>query len=136
MSSEVETSRDKTLKVVPRDSSTSLGMTVGLCLVLVVTTWFVFGQATRFPFVDFDDPHYIYENPEHFTILSKIGDVDYSHHRWTLDTPEDLEFVRTVYQRLGNDDRFYWRDALALLEHEPALVELNRHVTMRPLQDG
>ena len=79
---------------------------------------------------------YIYENPQQFTILSKTGDVDYSHHRWTLDTPEDLEFVRTVYQRLGNDDRFYWRDALTLLEHEPALVELNRHVTMRPLQDG
>jgi spore coat polysaccharide biosynthesis protein SpsF len=79
---------------------------------------------------------YIYENPEQFTILSKIGDVDYSHHRWTLDTPEDLEFVRTVYQRLGNDDRFYWRDALTLLENEPALVELNCHVTMKPLQDG
>jgi spore coat polysaccharide biosynthesis protein SpsF len=79
---------------------------------------------------------YIYENPDKFTILSKIGDIDYSHHRWTLDTPDDLDFIRVVYQRMGNNDRFYWRDALTLLEHEPALVELNRHVTMKPLQDG
>src|SRR5439155_22987618 len=42
-------------------------------LVLVVTTWFVFGQATRFPFVDFDDPHYIYENPEITRGLSAHG---------------------------------------------------------------
>jgi len=79
---------------------------------------------------------YIYENPDQFKILSKVGDVDYSCHRWTLDTPEDLDFIRNVYQRLGNDDRFHWRDALTLLEHEPALVALNRHVIMKPLQDG
>ena len=73
MSSEVETSRDKTLKVAPRDSSTSLGMTVGLCLFLVAITWFVFGQTIWFPFVDFDDPHYIYENPEITRGLSAHG---------------------------------------------------------------
>ncbi len=50
--------------ILHRDSSTSLGTTVVISLLLVAITWFVFGQTIRFPFVDFDDPHYIYENPE------------------------------------------------------------------------
>jgi len=79
---------------------------------------------------------YVYENPDQFKILSITGDTDYSNHRWTLDTPEDLEFIRAVYERMGNNDAFYWRDVLAMLEREPELVELNRQVAMKPLQDG
>ena len=37
---------------------------------------------------------YIYEHPAEFKLLSVTGDADYSGHRWTVDTPEDLEFVR------------------------------------------
>ena len=33
------------------------------CMFLAATTWLVFGQTVRFPFVDFDDPLYVYENP-------------------------------------------------------------------------
>ena len=92
-------------------------------------------REARRPYQRIHVTPYIYENPDQFTILSKIGDIDYSGHRWTL-TPEDLDFIRAVYERMGNDDRFYWRDALSLLEKEPALVELNRHVSMKPLQEG
>ena len=62
--------------------------------------------------------------------------ADYSHYRWTLDTPEDLGFMRAVYARFDNDDRFHWRDVIALLECEPALVSLNSHVTAKALQEG
>ncbi len=44
-----------------------------VCVVLVALTWFVFGQTIWFPFVDFDDPHYIYENPEITRGLSAHG---------------------------------------------------------------
>jgi spore coat polysaccharide biosynthesis protein SpsF (cytidylyltransferase family) len=53
-----------------------------------------------------------------------------------LDTPEDLAFLRAVYARTGNDDRVYWRDVLHLLKQEPDLVELNRHIKMKALQEG
>jgi protein O-mannosyl-transferase len=33
------------------------------CMFLAATTWLVFGQTVRFPFVDFDDPDYVYLNP-------------------------------------------------------------------------
>jgi protein O-mannosyl-transferase len=33
------------------------------CVFLAATTWLVFGQTVRFPFVNFDDPDYVYLNP-------------------------------------------------------------------------
>jgi spore coat polysaccharide biosynthesis protein SpsF (cytidylyltransferase family) len=47
-----------------------------------------------------------------------LGDV-----RWTVDHPEDLEFVRAIVERLGR--RCGYRDVLALLDREPALREIN-----------
>ena len=44
-----------------------------VCVLLAAIIWFVFGQTIRFPFVDFDDPHYIYENPEITRGLSVHG---------------------------------------------------------------
>ena len=79
---------------------------------------------------------YIYENPEKFDIVSVSGEADYSRHRWTLDTPEDLKFIRAVYERFGNDPNVYWRDVLALLECEPQLLELNCRVRQKALQEG
>jgi tetratricopeptide (TPR) repeat protein len=37
---------------------------VAVCAGLAALVWFVFGQAIRFPFINFDDPEYIYEVPE------------------------------------------------------------------------
>lgn len=79
---------------------------------------------------------YIYEHPSHFKIVSATEDTDYSCHRWTLDTPEDLAFVRTIYAHLSNDDSFGWRDVVALLDREPALMELNRNVMQKALHEG
>lgn len=78
---------------------------------------------------------YIYENPSRFRILSVRADSDYSSHRWTLDTPEDLAFVRAVYERMGNDDNFHWRDVLALLDRDAALLDLNRNVMQKALHE-
>jgi len=78
---------------------------------------------------------YIYEHPELFKIVSVKGEQDYSQHRWTVDTAEDLEFVRAIYTRIGNRPDFSWCDVLNLLEREPELVELNRHVMQKAMHD-
>lgn len=75
---------------------------------------------------------YIYENADKFTLCSVKGETDYSVHRWTVDEPEDLVFLRAVYERLQNDSAS-WRDVLALLEREPELTKLNRHVSQKAL---
>jgi protein O-mannosyl-transferase len=36
----------------------------GICAGLVALIWFVFGQTVRFPFINYDDPEYVYEVPE------------------------------------------------------------------------
>jgi len=76
---------------------------------------------------------YIYEHPEIFKIVSVKGEQDYSQHRWTVDTAEDLELVRAVYARMGSRHDFSWRDVLTLVEREPQLIELNRHVMQKAL---
>jgi spore coat polysaccharide biosynthesis protein SpsF len=47
-------------------------------------------------------------------------------HRWTLDYPEDLAFLRAVYERLpaGGASRS-WRAALAVVDREPQLTLIN-----------
>lgn len=73
---------------------------------------------------------YLYEHPDRFRILPVTADKDYSGHRWTVDTHEDLQFVRAVFSRLV-DTSFSFRDVLKLLESEPALIEINRHVLQK-----
>jgi spore coat polysaccharide biosynthesis protein SpsF len=79
---------------------------------------------------------YIYEHADEFRLLSVTGDADYSGHRWTVDTPEDLELIRAIYTRFENQARFSWREVLAVLEREPALMDLNRSIMQKALREG
>ncbi len=76
---------------------------------------------------------YFYQHPELFRIASTASPVDYSRYRWTLDTNEDLELIRKIYSRFDNQDDFGWQQAIALLENEPELAELNAHVLQKTL---
>jgi spore coat polysaccharide biosynthesis protein SpsF len=78
---------------------------------------------------------YLYEHPEMFRLASSRGDVDYSHYRWTLDTPEDLNLLRAIYSRFDNRDDFRWHDVIALMEREPELAELNSQVLQKSLRE-
>lgn len=75
---------------------------------------------------------YLYQGKRGFRIESVTAEADFSHHRWTVDTAEDVELVRAIYARLGNEP-FGWRAVLALLEREPALARINAHVPQKTL---
>lgn len=77
---------------------------------------------------------YIYQHPAEFKLLSVTEDADYSGHRWTVDAPEDLEFVRAICARFKDYPSFLWRDVLDLLDREPEVMELNRSVPQKRLQ--
>ena len=77
---------------------------------------------------------YIIEHPEEFRLLSVTGDQDHGGQRWTVDTPEDLAFVREVYRRLHGKDIFAWHEVLNLLESEPSLLDLNRSVVQKAIR--
>jgi len=68
---------------------------------------------------------YIYRHPEKFRLHAVRNDINYSHMRWTVDTPQDLTLIRRIYEYFGNDS-FSWCEVLALLEHHPEWLELNK----------
>jgi spore coat polysaccharide biosynthesis protein SpsF len=79
---------------------------------------------------------YIYQNPGLFKLFSVKADADYSNHRWTVDTPEDLMFIRTIYQCLDNGAASSWRDVLRVLSKEPQLMQLNRNIYQKTMEEG
>jgi spore coat polysaccharide biosynthesis protein SpsF len=73
---------------------------------------------------------YIQRNLDSFSIHDVVNETDYSHMRWTLDTPEDLTFLCHIYDHFGHD-LFSWREVLGLLEQNPGWLEINRHVPQK-----
>jgi spore coat polysaccharide biosynthesis protein SpsF len=78
---------------------------------------------------------YIYDHPAEFKIVSVTAPEDYSRYRWTVDTAEDLEFVRAIYTRL-KDENFRSPDVFELLEREPLLLDINREVAQKAVHQG
>jgi len=86
-----------------------------------------------------EDPHstwrehvtvYLYRHPELFRLITVSHDVDLRDTRWTVDTTEDLAFVRHIYEHFG-DRHFSWRDVLELLQRHPDWQQINRHIRQR-----
>ena len=78
---------------------------------------------------------YLYEHPQIFKLASLSGAADYSRYRWTLDTLEDLELLRTIYSRFHGRDDFSWKEVLRLMEREPELAELNSQVLQKSVRE-
>lgn len=62
----------------------------------------------------------------HFSHHNVAQAEDHSKHRWVVDEPEDLEFVRAVVGALGDRDDFETHELLQLLRDRPELMEINR----------
>ncbi|RPH61158.1 MAG: hypothetical protein EHM81_04815, partial [Chloroflexi bacterium] len=81
-----------------------------------------------------DTPHLTRgTSPRGFRIAQLHHRPDYGSLRWTVDTPEDLEFIRQVFARLGDKSNFTWYDVLEIVQKEPQLAQINadiRHKTM------
>jgi spore coat polysaccharide biosynthesis protein SpsF len=58
------------------------------------------------------------------------SESDESHHRWTVDTPEDFILIENIYRHFGHN-RMSWREVLAVLELHPEWIELNRHIEQK-----
>jgi len=67
------------------------------------------------------------DRPERFKIVNLAHPKDLSSLRWTVDEPEDLEFVTRVFEKLyPSNPLFTMEDVLRLLEENPELAEINR----------
>jgi spore coat polysaccharide biosynthesis protein SpsF len=72
---------------------------------------------------------FLYWHPDRYRLKSLTRTPDLSHHRWTVDTPEDFEFVSRVIEALyPARPEFDMDDVLDLLEANPQLLTINSHV--------
>jgi spore coat polysaccharide biosynthesis protein SpsF len=78
---------------------------------------------------------YLYENPDSFRLHSVTTDADYSGHRWTVDTIEDLEFIRALYADAGSREDISWKDLL-MVACSSELPKVNRDVRQKSLREG
>ena len=74
-------------------------------------------------------------SPRGFKVALLHHTTDFGDYRWTVDTPEDLEFMRQVYSRFDGRDDFSWKDVLDLVHNEPKLMEINAGVKHKTLKD-
>jgi spore coat polysaccharide biosynthesis protein SpsF len=76
---------------------------------------------------------FIYRRPDEFRVQGIRASFDLSHHRWTVDTAEDFELVSRIFAALyPRNSQFEMHDVLELLKHNPAWVEINRHIVQKP----
>lgn len=63
---------------------------------------------------------FLYRNPDRFVRASLECDPPMGHLRWTVDTPEDFEFVERVFEALYRQNpQFNSEDVVRLTEHWP-----------------
>jgi len=74
-------------------------------------------------------------SPRRYRVALLHHTTDFGDYRWTVDTPEDLEFIRQVYNRFHGRDDFSWKDVLELVHNEPELIQLNAGIKHKRLKD-
>ena len=74
-------------------------------------------------------------SPRGFKVALLHHTTDFGDYRWTVDTPEDLEFIRQVYARFDGRDDFSWKEVLDLVHSEPELMKINAGVQHKTLKD-
>jgi spore coat polysaccharide biosynthesis protein SpsF len=79
---------------------------------------------------------YVGEHPERFHIEVVVASpaLRRPELRLTVDTPDDLELVREIYRRLYHPGQVIpLAEVVSLLDANPRLTELNRHVVQKPI---
>ena len=72
---------------------------------------------------------YIRSHTEIFNNFNLVFEKDLSEHRWTVDEPEDFEFVEKIYLELYKKNKnFNMQDILDLLEKNTHLKNINYHI--------
>lgn len=79
---------------------------------------------------------FIYTRPARYRIGHMVHPENHSHHRWTVDTPEDFDLVKRIIEALYPvKPAFDTQDILALLERHPEWVAINAHVRQKKLEE-
>jgi spore coat polysaccharide biosynthesis protein SpsF len=93
--------------------------------------------AYNYAIKDYEKEHvtpYIYQHPDLFSLHNLSHDDDLSHYRWTLDTPEDYELIKIIYENLYPQNPLFGMDEiLSFLEKKPEINQINAHIKQKKL---
>ena len=79
---------------------------------------------------------YIYESSDKFKVIGYKSDINYSHHRWTLDTPEDFELINKIYVKLYNENKLIaFDDIINYFKLHPEYLQINSKIDQKKLRD-
>ena len=71
---------------------------------------------------------YIWKNSDQFKLHTFKNNIDLSHMRWTLDTEEDYQFIKIIYDKLYKPGEvILMNDVIDFLEKNPELLNINQH---------
>ncbi len=74
-------------------------------------------------------------SPRGYKVALLHHTTDFGDYRWTVDTPEDLQFIREVFAHFGGRDDFSWKEVLDLVHSRPELMKINASVKHKTLKD-
>ncbi|MBD2108557.1 glycosyltransferase family protein [Nodosilinea sp. FACHB-13] len=75
---------------------------------------------------------FIYNHPKRYSLGHVIYSEDLSHHRWTVDTPEDFELIKRMLEELYPlSPKFNLQDCLRVIESHPDWSAINGHIEQK-----
>jgi spore coat polysaccharide biosynthesis protein SpsF len=77
---------------------------------------------------------FLYARPERFRIGTLAAPSELAHHRYTVDTEDDLAFARAIAARLGHGPPVHLGELDALIRAEPSLASMNAAVVQKEWQ--
>ena len=80
---------------------------------------------------------YIYEHPKKYKLCNIKAPPEHHHpeYRWTVDTEEDLQFVKAIYENLYYENPYFRTgDIMKLLEEQPDLCKINANIEQKPVR--
>ncbi len=78
---------------------------------------------------------YLYDQSERFKILLTHHDPDYGKKRWTVDTPQDLEFVKAIFEKFAPQLEFSWLEVIEVINQNPDLEKINTNIVAKNVAD-
>ena len=92
-------------------------------------------QRAKLGFEREHETQYMHRHKDEFVLYDFKNSEDYSDYRWTLDTPEDFNFIETVYSELYKEGKVVsTAEVLSLLKKKPELCELNADVKQKKIE--
>ncbi|RXM78527.1 acylneuraminate cytidylyltransferase [Clostridium tetani] len=86
---------------------------------------------------DYEREHvtpYIYQNVDKFRIEQYKNDIDYSKYRWTLDTKEDFQVIKKIYENLYTGNKMFdFNSILKFISENPYIAKINENIKQKKL---